>query len=251
MSMKAMIFAAGLGTRLKPLTDTTPKALVAFAGKTLLQWQLDKLYAVGIREFVVNVHHLADQIVDYLQAHRMEGCQVYVSDETAMLLDTGGGLYRAKEWLKNDDGEPILVCNVDILSNIDLSSLMAAYDPEALGLIVVSPRKTQRYLLFDADGRLHGWQNIATGEKKPTDLNEEGLDAFAFSGMQLLNPKIFEYMDAFYEMKGPKFSLVDLYIYLCQNHTLKAYVPTNYQMMDVGKINQLEEAERFAQTMLL
>jgi UTP-glucose-1-phosphate uridylyltransferase len=105
--------------------------------------------------------------------------------------------------------------------------------------------------LFDADGRLHGWQNIATGEKKPTDLNEEGLDAFAFSGMQLLNPKIFNYMDAFYEMKGPKFSLVDLYIYLCQNHTLKAYVPTNYQMMDVGKINQLEEAERFAQTMLL
>ena len=241
-----MIFAAGLGTRLKPLTDTMPKALVPINGKPLLQWQVEKLRDAGITDIVVNVHHFPDQIIDAVRANNGWGCNILISDERDELLDTGGGLRKAKELFGN---EPILACNVDILSNIDISLLSASCLVHCLGSLVVSQRDTQRYLLFDEENILRGWTNIATGEVRPASISAKvgGLRKMAFSGMQILSPAIFEHMDKVVEEKGNKFSLIDLYLSLCDRYTFRAYVPHNYRMMDVGKINQIGEAELFAQ----
>ena len=272
--MRAMIFAAGLGTRLKPLTDTLPKALVPLAGKTLLQWQIERLKAAGITDIVVNVHHFPDMIINYLRDNDNFGCRIAVSDERDMLLETGGGLRKAKELLTSSPNSliassPILICNVDILSNIDLPTLLQAYNPEEMGLVVVSPRDTQRYLLFDETNRLCGWTNIATGEVRPASLvsslnilpptgeadlqakptyqlQRSDLSPLAFSGMQVLNPRIFDVMDKVVAEKGDKFSLIDLYLSIAEKEILRAFIPENYRMMDVGKIAQLSEAESFA-----
>ncbi len=276
-----MIFAAGLGTRLKPLTDTLPKALVPLAGKTLLQWQIERLKAAGITDIVVNVHHFPDMIINYLRENNNFGCNISVSDERDMLLETGGGLRKAKTLLlgvanrqSGDNDTPILVCNVDILSNIDIPTLVNAYNSNEMGLVVVSPRETQRYLLFDHDNRLRGWTNIATGEVRPASLassldklpstgtecrstahratyqlQQSTLSPLAFSGMQVLNPRIFDMMDKMVAKKGDKFSLIDLYLSIAEKEILRAFIPKNYRMMDVGKINQLSEAEAFAETL--
>ena len=255
--MRAMIFAAGLGTRLKPLTDTLPKALVPLAGKTLLQWQIERLKAAGITDIVVNVHHFPDMIINYLRENDNFGCRIAVSDERDMLLETGGGLRKAKSLLlgigsreSGNNDEPILICNVDILSNIDLPTLLQAYNPEEMGVVVVSPRDTQRYLLFDETNRLCGWTNIATGEVRPASLasspNSLIASRLAFSGMQVLNPRIFDVMDKVVAEKGEKFSLIDLYLSIAEKEILRAFIPENYRMMDVGKIAQLSEAESFA-----
>ena len=272
--MRAMIFAAGLGTRLKPLTDTLPKALVPLAGKTLLQWQIERLKAAGITDIVVNVHHFPDMIINYLRDNDNFGCRIAVSDERDMLLETGGGLRKAKELLTSSPNSliassPILICNVDILSNIDLPTLLQAYNPEEMGVVVVSPRETQRYLLFDETNRLCGWTNIATGEVRPASLvssfnilpptgeadlqakptyqlQRSDLSPLAFSGMQVLNPRIFDVMDKVVAEKGDKFSLIDLYLNIAEKEILRAFIPENYRMMDVGKIAQLSEAESFA-----
>ena len=272
--MRAMIFAAGLGTRLKPLTDTLPKALVPLAGKTLLQWQIERLKAAGITDIVVNVHHFPDMIINYLRDNDNFGCRIAVSDERDMLLETGGGLRKAKELLTSSPNSliassPILICNVDILSNIDLLTLLQAYNPEEMGVVVVSPRDTQRYLLFDETNRLCGWTNIATGEIRPASLvsslnilpptgeadlqakptyqlQRSDLSPLAFSGMQVLNPRIFDVMDKVVAEKGDKFSLIDLYLSIAEKEILRAFIPENYRMMDVGKIAQLSEAESFA-----
>ena len=277
--MRAMIFAAGLGTRLKPLTDTLPKALVPLAGKTLLQWQIERLKAAGITDIVVNVHHFPDMIINYLRENDNFGCRIAVSDERDMLLETGGGLRKAKELLISSltslplqgesEGAPILICNVDILSNIDIPTLLRAYNPDEMGVVVVSPRDTQRYLLFDYDNRLRGWTNIATGEVRPASLvsslnilpptgeadlqakptyqlQRSDLSPLAFSGMQVLNPRIFDAMDKVVAEKGDKFSLIDLYLSIAEKEILRAFIPENYRMMDVGKIAQLSEAESFA-----
>ena len=216
--MKAMIFAAGLGTRLKPLTDNMPKALVPLAGKTLLQWQIERLKAAGITDIVVNVHHFPDMIINYLRENNNFGCRISVSDERDMLLETGGGLRKAKSLLlgvgsreSGNSNEPILICNVDILSNIDLPTLLNAYNPDEMGVVVVSERDTQRYLLFDEENRLCGWTNIATGEIRPVSLasspNNLIASRLAFSGMQVLNPRIFDCMDEVVE-KGLKLTEV-------------------------------------------
>ena len=258
--MKAMIFAAGLGTRLKPLTDTLPKALVPLAGKTLLEWQIERLKAAGITDIVVNVHHFPDMIINYLRENDNFGCRIAVSDERDMLLETGGGLRKAKSLLlgsgsreSGNNDEPILICNVDILSNIDIPTLLRAYNPDEMGMVVVSSRDTQRYLLFDYDNRLRGWTNIATGEVRgPLSDNHYPIAntrKLAFSGMQVLNPRIFEVMEKVVAEKGEKFSLIDLYLSIAEKEILRAFIPENYRMMDVGKINQLSEAEAFAEAL--
>ena len=228
-----MIFAAGLGTRLKPLTDTMPKALVPLAGKSLLQWQVEKLREAGITDIIVNVHHFPDQIIDTIRANQGWGCNIRISDERDMLLDTGGGLKKVA------GEEPILACNVDILSNIDLCALMDSYT--GTSLLVVSERLTQRYLCFDEQDTLCGWTNIKTGELKGHDGRH-----LAFSGMQILSPDALALLDT---MPQDKFSLIDFYLKIMDQVALKAYVPSNYQMMDVGKIDQIEEAERFAESL--
>ncbi len=261
-----MIFAAGLGTRLKPLTDTMPKALVPLNGKTLLQYQIEKLKEAGITEMIINVHHFPEQIADYLSENDNFGCHIELSDETEMLLETGGGLRKAawfftdsilrtQESIKNKAtayDEPFLVCNVDILSNIDIPALIAAHRADDIATVVVSERDTQRYLLFDENNRMQGWTNIKTGEVRPADFYEItrrthtgfNLHKLAFSGMQILAPRIFEAMQTF----PAKFSLIDLYVSICQTESIRAFVPTDYRMMDVGKIDHLHEAEALART---
>lgn len=244
--MKAMIFAAGLGTRLKPLTDTMPKALLPLAGKTLLQWQIERLKAAGITQIVVNIHHLGQQIIDYLQQNDGFGCQVLISDEREALLETGGGLLKASALL--GENEPVLVCNVDILSNVDLGRLIASHQPEDLATVVVSNRETQRYLLFSGEGALRGWMNKKTGEYRPAHAATEDLVPMAFSGMQIVSPAFFHELRQTQAEKGDKFSLIDAYLSIItrQAGTVRAFVPQYYKMMDVGKIDQLDEAEQFA-----
>ena len=152
-----LIFAAGLGTRLKPLTDRMPKALVPLAGKPLLQWQVEKLRDAGITDIIVNVHHFPDMIIDTIRANQGWNCNIAVSDEREMLLDTGGGLKKIKNEKLKIINEPILACNVDILSNIDLRALISAYERTGVSQLVVSKRETQRYLCFDEKDRLCGF----------------------------------------------------------------------------------------------
>jgi len=255
MIVKAMIFCAGLGTRLRPLTDTMPKALLPLAGKTLLQWQVERLRDAGISDIIVNVHHFPDMIIDAIRRHDGWGCRIDISDERDRLLDTGGGLKRALRGAQPSaiSHEPILACNVDILSNIDIRALIRTYAQTGVSQLVVSERQTQRYLCFDERNHLCGWTNIATGELKGRDGRR-----LAFSGMQLLSEEVLERLD---EMEEEKFSLIDFYVHLCTqnnkssiiNHKssiLLSYVPADYRMMDVGKIDQLSEAERFAASLV-
>lgn len=236
--MKAMIFAAGLGTRLKPLTDRIPKALVPVQGKPLLEHLILKLKTAGFNELIINVHHFPEQIIGFLQQQNNFGLHIDISDERDMLLETGGGLLKARRFFGD---EPFLAHNADILSNLDLKDLMSAHSEKKLATVVVSQRQTARYLLFNAGNRLCGWQNIQTGETKPHGLNTDGLHALAFSGIQVLSPAIFDCMGGM----PPKFSMIDLYLKCCTTHDIHAYVPTNYRMLDVGKIDTIQDAEEF------
>ncbi|MBP3670795.1 MAG: nucleotidyltransferase family protein [Bacteroidaceae bacterium] len=236
--MKAMIFAAGLGTRLRPLTDTMPKALVPVNGKPLLHHLLTKLQQAGCTHVVVNVHHHALQIIDYIATHNY-GMHIAISDESEMLLDTGGGLRKAKQLLEGE--EPILVHNVDILSNLDFEPLMQAHHPDNLATVVVSPRNTSRYLLFDNDMRMHGWTNINSGEVKPANIDTTLLQQYAFAGVHVVSPRIFDLMQ---DMPS-KFSIIDFYLQAMAQHRIMGYVPQDFAMLDVGKVDSLVAAEEF------
>ena len=239
--MKALIFAAGLGTRLKPLTDTMPKALVPIDGKPLLEHVILKLKAAGFSQLIINVHHFPDQIIDFLKSKNNFDLRIEISDERDKLLDTGGGVKNAKWFF--DDGKPFLVHNVDILSNIDLQSLYQQHlETSPLATLVVSERDTFRYFLFDKEARLKGWINEKTGEVRPENLtNTEQFNKLAFSGIQVLSPEVFKLMDHF----SDHFSIVDFYLRNAAQQQIKAYVPQALKMIDVGKLNVLTEAEQF------
>jgi NDP-sugar pyrophosphorylase family protein len=239
--MKAMIFAAGLGTRLKPLTDSIPKALVPIAGKPLLEHVILKLKAAGFDEIIVNVHHFPDQIIDFLKVNNNFGIRIEVSDERDQLLDTGGGIRKAKHFF--DDGQPFLVHNVDILSDIDLKELFQQHlAADSLATLVVSRRDTFRYLLFDDDQRLCGWINEKTGETKPIRFDDiSGFNKLAFAGIHVFSPRVFELMDDL----DAKFPIMDFYLSNAQTQVIKGFIPTDFHMLDVGKLNVLDEAERF------
>ncbi len=244
--MKALIFAAGLGTRLKPLTDTMPKALVPIAGKPLLQHVIEKLKNAGFDEIIVNIHHFPDQIIDFLKANNNFGIRIEISDERDMLLDTGGGIKKVQHFF--DDGKPFLVHNVDILSNVNLQELYLQHvRRNPLATLVVSSRNTFRYLLFDDDIRLKGWTNEKTGELKPEDFSKPQLyQKLAFSGIQILSPTVFELMKS-YESKFP---VMDFYLNNLKENVIAGFVPENYKMMDIGKIDMLSEAEEFARQLI-
>ncbi len=241
--MKAMIFAAGLGTRLKPLTGSTPKALVPISGKPLLEHVIEKLKNSGFDEIIINVHHFPDQIINFLKEKNNFGIRIEISDERDLLLDTGGGLKKA-HWFFDDD-KPFLVHNVDILSNINLKMLYNEHlRSGAIGTLTVSKRETFRYFLFDDDIRLCGWINEKTGEIKPNTLKKPELyNKLAFSGIQILSPKIFDLMANTDEV----FSITNFYIDKCKENYFRGYDPEDFKMIDVGKINSLDEAEKFLQ----
>ncbi len=243
--MKAMIFAAGLGTRLKPLTDNLPKALVPIVGKPLLEHVILKLKTSGFDEIIINVHHFPEQIIDFLKANNNFDIRIEVSDERNELLDTGGGIRKAAWFF--DDGKPFLVHNVDILSNVDLTALFNQHlHANSLATLVVSKRDTFRYLLFNENLKLAGWINEKTSETKPANLiNTEHYNKLAFSGIQILSPKVFELMP---EM-DTKFPIMDFYLKNAATQTINGYIPDNYKMLDVGKLDVIVEAEKFVRNL--
>ena len=236
---QAMIFAAGLGTRLKPLTDTMPKALVRVGGQPLLWHVIMKLKAAGYERIVVNVHHFAQQIIDYLQTNGNFGLDIRISDETDGLLETGGGIKKALPLF--DQESPILIHNVDILSNLDLDALTMTNAPDAL--LVVSRRQTKRYLLFDDGLLLDGWTNIETGEVKSPypALDPTGMRQLAFSGMHVIWPRLFP---LFNEMPD-RFGIIDFYLKYCHQCAIIGLEQKDLRLLDVGKLDTLEQAESF------
>ncbi len=233
--MKAMVFAAGLGTRLKPITDTLPKALVPICGQPLLYHVMHKIADAGYDGIVVNVHHFADMIRDWLATHDF-GVPVEISDETDLLRETGGGIRHAAPLLAGS--EPFLVHNVDILSNFDPTWFRAQHHAGDLATILVSERETQRYFLFDDDNRLVGWMNRATGEVRSPwpGIDPDQCKCLAFSGIHLIDPAILPLMQEWPE----KFPIVDFYLAVCRTHTIRAVVQPGLELHDVGKLSQLD-----------
>ncbi len=236
--MKAMIFAAGLGTRLYPLTSDRPKALVEVAGRTLLQRAIERVRDAGYNDLVINIHHFGDQIISYLEANDNFGTAITISDEREGLLDTGGGILKAADWLNGE--EPFLVYNVDVLSNIDLS-LFRKYHLERGGVatLVVRDRSTARYLAFDESMQLSGWKNIQTGQEILSG-NKPICNLLAFSGIQLIEPRIFKLIT-----ETGSFPIIQLYLRLAANHPIYGYNDQSSLWMDLGKPDQITEAEKY------
>ena len=242
--MRAMLFAAGKGTRLRPITDRLPKALVPVAGKPLLAIIIERLRNAGVEEIVINIHHFGEQILDYLSNNDF-GVNISVSDERESLLDTGGGLKKAVP-LFSSSNEPILLHNVDILSNADIALFYEKSSTQAATLLV-SSRKTSRYLLFDENNCLRAWQNVMTGEVRTpyADIDLGRLRPYAFSGIHCFSPCLFPFMESF----AKRFSLIDFYLQVCDKVDIKCEVQPDLRMLDVGKIDTLERAEEFLQNL--
>ncbi len=262
---QAMIFAAGLGTRLKPLTDTMPKALVPIGGKPLLEHVLTKLVSEGYDDIVINIHHFADQIEQWVAQHPMHGVRIRLSDEREGLLETGGGIRHAAPFLQ--DSDHFLIHNVDILSNTRLADFEAHFKGEAT--LLVSDRPTQRYLIFDENMRLVGWTNVKTGEvRTPYPEVREAFDEsytapvnaiavqispffrkqgcgpyslLAFAGIHQMSSSLLPLMERWPE----RFGIMDFYLSICREHPIYGYAPDDLRLMDVGKLETLDQAELF------
>lgn len=232
---KAMIFAAGMGTRLKPFTDHHPKALATVNGKTLLQRNIEYLKEIGVTELTVNVHHFADQIIDFLNQNNNFDIHIQISDETEELLETGGGLVRAKELIGD---QSFLVMNVDILTDLNLEDLIQFhYQYQPLVTLAVSDRDSSRKLLFRKDRQLAGWRNLRTGEEIRT--TDEPLSELAFSGIHIINPRIFELMPT-----SGKFSIMKTYMELMNTEDILGFDHSGGRLIDVGKPGSIEKAEK-------
>ncbi len=246
--MKAMIFAAGLGTRLKPLTDHIPKALVPVAGKPMLEHVICKLKDYGFTEIVVNIHHFGQQIIDFLNANQNFGITIHISDERDLLLDTGGGIKKAATFFQGN--EPFLIHNVDILSDTNLKELYDFHFKSGNdATLLASRRKTVRYLLFDTNNRLCGWINKDTLQTKPTGFQYDAVlyREYAFSGIHVASPSLFHYMEG-EEWQG-KFPIMDFYLKTCQEATLGGYLKDELKLIDIGKPETLDKANEFLATL--
>ncbi len=242
--MKGLIFAAGLGTRLKPLTDNIPKALVTVAGKPMLQRVIEKFVESGINEIVVNVHHHADQIEEFIHRNRSFGINIHLSHEKEHPLETGGGLMRVMDRL--DGEEPVIIHNADILTDFPLREMIALH--ASLGAdvtLLVEKRPSSRQLLFDLDGRLKGWVNKTTGDVKPKGINPDQYSQKAFGGVHVISPSPF-----FEKLKKwateEVFSIIPAYLALADDVNIRAYTPDGvYGWHDIGTIEKLRAAEDF------
>ncbi len=244
--MKAMIFAAGFGTRLKPITDYLPKALVPVQGKPLLEYTINKLKQAGVKDIIINVHHFPDQIIDFLKSKNNFNINIEISDERNRLLDTGGGIKCTEHFF--DDGKPFIIHNVDILSNVDLQEVYNQHllDADRLVTLVVSRRDTYRYLLFDQENKLNGWVNTKTNETKPfSPMEISHLQRFAYAGIQVVSPEIFRIMKSEEDI----FPIMDFYLQNCRKEKICGYAPNDLQILDVGKVGSLENADKFLQSL--
>jgi MurNAc alpha-1-phosphate uridylyltransferase len=234
--MKAMIFAAGLGTRFKPWTDRHPKALAMVNGKSLLQRNVEYLRQYDITEVVVNVHHFADQVIAAVEKDNGWGSNIIISDEKDQILETGGGLLKARPLLETN--EPFVTLNVDILTDLDLAKLLAFHHQEQpLISFAVTNRETSRYFLFDENDRLCGWRNIKTGEEK-ISIDKPALVQKAYSCVVVFQPTVFPLI----KQRG-KFSLTEAYLDLAKDHRILGYDHSGDKLVDVGKPESVGIAE--------
>jgi NDP-sugar pyrophosphorylase family protein len=232
-----MIFSAGLGTRFKPWTDTHPKALALVNGKPLLQYNIEYLQRYGINDVVVNVHHFADQIVESVNKNNGWGSNVIISDESNEVLETGGGLLKAKHLLQN--GEPFVTLNADFLTDLNINDLIKFHkEKKSLISFGITTRKTSRYFLFDEDNRLCGWRNMNTGEEK-ISIVKPNLKQMAYSCVVVFQPEIFDLIP----QRG-KFSLVETYLSLAADYPIYGYDHTGDKLVDVGKPESAAIAEK-------
>ncbi len=243
--MKAMVFAAGLGTRLRPLTDHKPKALVEVGGVPMLRRVLERLRDAGIREVVVNVHHFPDMIIDYIRCNDGFGLDILISDERDLLLDTGGAIVKAAGLIGE---EPVLVHNADILTDFSLTDMIAVHKASMADVTLLAQRRsTSRYLLFEEDMRMCGWCNTATGEVRPEGLSVQGLSPLAFGGVHILSPRAVKTLCG-YAGAGMPFSITPFYIDRCGSLDIRAYTPSvPFRWFDIGKPDTLAMAERAMQ----
>lgn len=242
--MQAMILAAGLGTRLRPLTDERPKALVEVGGKPLLEHLILKLRSNGFDRIIVNVHHFGEQIIDFLQANQNFGADIRISDERKLLLNTGGGISHALQYARQD--EPLLIHNVDIACDINLADLYSdARDQQgkADAILVVNEQPTKRYLLFNHSGQLRGWQNVTDNGCTGVNKGEEPIEQLQrrhFTGIHVIMPTLFDSLSKYAD--GP-FSIIDYYLSVCTSANLQAWtLPAAMRWVDCGRIEFLKQA---------
>lgn len=233
--MKAMLFAAGLGTRLKPFTENHPKALAPVNGKPLLQRNIEYLKSFGINEIVVNVFHFADQIIDFLNQNDNFGITIHISDERPEVLETGGGLVNAKHFFDED----FLVMNVDILTDLNITEFITAHqENNALVTLAVSDRNSSRKLFFDETNALKGWKNLNSDEEIKCIETLDHCKELAFSGIHLINPKVFEMIS-----ETGKFSIMKVYMELMKTETILGFDHSGGILIDVGRPSSVLEAE--------
>ena len=235
--MEAMIFAAGLGTRLRPLTNDRPKALVEVCGKTLLKHCIEMLIGNGATRIVINVHHFAEMMKEYISSLKYN-IDIQISDESQLLLDTGGGLKKAIGLFSGK--EPIVIANVDILTNINLRQMMQQHiDSKTDATLAIRQRQSSRVLLFDSQMQLGGWQNVKTGESIIVSHSKD-LKPFAFSGIHIMSPSLFN--------KFPDdevFPIIPHYLKLAESHKIIGYQHDNDYWFDAGSVEKIAEAESF------
>lgn len=233
---KAMILAAGLGSRLKPWTDQHPKALAEVNGKSLLQRNVEYLQKAGIEEVIINVHHFANQIQEAIQTFQGWGSRITISDETEAVLETGGGLQKAGSYFSNT--EAFVLMNVDILTDLDLNDMIDQHlSTRPLATLAVSERITSRYFLFDADRQLCGWRNVQKEEEKIVRQNAP-LFQKAFSGIHVIETDLLSRIPF-----SGKFSMVDVYLALAGKNPILSYDHTGAKLVDVGKPESIVQAE--------
>jgi NDP-sugar pyrophosphorylase family protein len=234
--MKAMILAAGLGTRIKPFTDNHPKALAMVNNKTILQRNIEYLASFGINSIIINVHHFADQIISFIKKNNGFGRNISFSDERDEVLETGGGIKKAA-WFFEKQNEPFVVMNVDVLTDMNLNAMISLHQTnKPLATLAVSSRQTSRYFLFNEENMLCGWKNVKTGEQKISRQSSKYIEK-AFSGIHVISPEIFSLI----KMQG-KFSMVDVYLELAKTHSIQAFDHSGSRFIDVGKPESILEA---------
>ncbi len=232
--MKAFILAAGLGTRLRPLTNDRPKALVEIQGKSLLELCIQKLKKLGFSDFIINVHHFADKVEDHLEKHNNFGVNIQISDERDLLLDTGGGLKQIESLLQG--AEDVLIHNVDVISDLNIGALITQHKSQNnLATLAMRKRESSRFLEFDSTGQLCQWLNTKTGEIKVARPSNEKLNRFAFSGVHIINSRIFRLMH-----ETGVFSIIDVYLRLAATERISYFDHTESFWKDLGRYSHWE-----------
>ena len=235
-----MILAAGLGSRLKPITDKIPKALVEVNGKTLLQYNIERIVSSGINNIAINVHHFSEKVINYLHENRNFGANIFISDETDKLLDTGGGIKKVSEWLQDD--QPILIQNVDIYTNINYKKMFEFHKKKnALATVAVRNRESSRYLMFNDENELCGWQNTNTKQKIVT-REVQHTNNLAFSCTHILDAKLLSFLP-----DKEVFSIINTYLELSKQHTIAGFLHNNDYWFDIGTPEKLANLELFLQ----